>query len=429
MENTVWDVAVIGGGPSGMMSAGRAGELGAKVILIEKNESLGKKLLITGGGRCNLTNAEFDNRKLLEKFKGDGKFLHSAFSKWSVKETLDFFHNRKMETKIENEGRVFPITDRAESVWNVMVDYIKKNGVTVLSNSSVTDIVIEDKNIVGVKFKNTIIRARSIIIATGGTSHPETGSTGDAYKWLEKIGHKIIKPTPSLVPLASKDAWVKKLSGVSLTNIKLNLFQNGVKQTVKKDPVNKVGKILFTHTGISGPTVLNMSREVGELLKYGEVTIMLDLLPTLDYSKLNTRLQEVFKENDKKKLKNSLGNLIPSALVETIIEISKINPETSCNGVTREERIKLMNLLKNVPIRISKLLGADKAIISSGGVSLDEVDFKTMRSRLFPNLYLIGDILNIDRPSGGYSLQLCWTTGFVAGTNAITSPNQERHQS
>lgn len=433
MDNTVWDVAVIGGGPSGMMSAGRAGELGAKVILIEKNESLGKKLLITGGGRCNLTNAEFDNRKLLEKFKGDGKFLFSAFSKWSVKETLDFFHSRKMETKIENEGRVFPTSNKAESVWNVMVEYIKKNGVTVLSNSSVSDIILNDKTIIGVKIKNPstgstsspqvllgagkIIRARSIIIATGGTSHPETGSTGDAYKWLEKIGHKIIKPIPSLVPLASKDAWVKKLSGVSLTNIKLTLFQNEIKQSVGK--VSNKGKILFTHTGISGPTVLNMSREVGELLKYGEVTVMLDLLPSLDYAKLNVKLQEIFKENDKKKLKNSLGNLIPSALIPTVIEISKINPETSCNSVTREERIRLMNLLKNIPIRISKLLGADKAIISSGGVSLDEVDFKTMRSRLFSNLYLIGDILNIDRPSGGYSLQLCWTTGYVAGTNAV----------
>jgi predicted Rossmann fold flavoprotein len=423
MKDTVYDVVVIGGGPAGMMSAGRSAELGAKVILLEKNDSLGKKLLITGGGRCNVTNAEFDNRKLLERFKDDGKFLFSAFSQWNVKDTLDFFHKRNMETKVENEQRVFPVSDKAESVFNVMVEYVKTNGVEIVSNSPVEDLVLSDGKIVGVKLKNGgMIKANSVIVATGGTSHPETGSTGDAYKWLKKVGHKIIEPTPSLVPLATKDAWVKKLSGVTLKNIRLTVFSNGIKQSIKAGKQKGLSiqpqKILFTHFGVSGPTVLNMSKDIGELLKYGEVVLSLDLLPKFDHGQLNAELQEIFVENDKKKFKNALSDLIPSSMAPVIVELSKIDPEVQCNSITREERMNLITLLKNTPIHIHKLLGAEKAIITSGGVSLEEVDFKTMRSKLFSNLYFVGDVLNIDRPSGGYSLQLCWTTGFVAGTNA-----------
>jgi predicted Rossmann fold flavoprotein len=413
-----YDVAVVGGGPAGMMAAGRAAERGLSVILIEKNDSLGKKLLITGGGRCNVTNNELDTRKLLEKFKDNGKFLFSAFSQWNVKETLDFFHMKNMDTKIEKEQRVFPLSNSAKSVWDVLVKYIKETNVTILSNAAVTDILMSENNtekkIVGVVLKNKKqILARSIMIATGGTSRPETGSTGDGYAWLKKIGHTVIEPTPSLVPLATKVAWTKRLAGVSLSDIKLTTFQNDVKQDVKK------GKILFTHVGVSGPTVLNMSKDIGELLKYGEVILSLDIVPQLDYSQLNTKLQEQFKENNNKKFKNSLSPLVTPALAPVIVELSKIDGETQCNRVTREQRLLLVQLLKNIPIHIDSLLGEDKAIITSGGVILNEIDFKTMRSRLYPNLYLIGDMLNIDRPSGGYSLQLCWTTGFVAG-NSVT---------
>ena len=411
----IWDLIVIGGGPAGMMTAGRAAELGSKVILIEKNETLGKKLLITGGGRCNVTNAEFDTRKLLEKFKDDGKFLFSAFSQWDVKETLDFFNSKGMETKVEPGLRVFPTSNMSQSVLNVLEKYIKDGKVTILANSSVTEIVLSDdkQKVIGVKLKNKkIISAKSFVIATGGTSHPETGSTGDAYKWLKNIGHTVIEPTPSLVPLATKDIWTHRLAGVSLPDIKLKVFQNGEKRQVKK------GKILFTHVGLSGPTILNMSKDIGELLKYGEVTVSLDLLPTLDYSQLNTKLQEIFAEKSNMKFKNSLSGLIPSAVVPIVVELSKIDQEKKTNSVTREERLNFVKLLKDIPIHIDHLLGTDKAIISSGGVILDEIDFKTMRSRKFPNLYLVGDILNIDRPSGGYSLQLCWTTGFVAGTHS-----------
>ena len=427
--NENYDVIVIGGGPAGMMAAGRASELGAKVLLLEKNEKLGKKLLITGGGRCNVTNAEFDNRKLLERFHDDGKYLFSPFAKWNAQDTLDFFHNHKMETKIENEKRVFPKSDKAQSVWDVMVKYLKESGVEVRSNAPVQDLYLDnnkkDSKVSGVILKDgKIIQAKSIIVATGGTSHPETGSTGDAFVWLDKIGHKIIKPNPSLVPLATKEKWVTDLSGVSLTDIRLNLYLDGIKQKIEnnKGIQNKIPqKILFTHFGISGPSVLNMSKQVGEMLSYGEVVISLDLLPNHDHAKLNSTLQELLKNNHKKKIKNSLDGLVPSSIVPIILDLSRVDPETECNSITRQSRMDLIKIIKNIPLTIDHLLGSDKAIVSSGGVDLEQIDWKNMSSRLYPNLYLIGDILNIDRPSGGFSLQLCWTTGFVAGSSAANN--------
>ncbi len=356
-----------------------------------------------------MTNSEFDTRKLLLKFKDNGKFLFSSFSQWAVKETLEFFHMKGMNTKVENELRTFPVSNSAQSVWDVLVENMKKNKVSVLSDSPVTEIIREDGKIVGVKTKNKVVYGKNIVIATGGTSRPETGSTGDAYKWLKDIGHKIIIPEPSLVPIVIKDAWVKKLAGVSLSDIKISIFQNEKKQDMK------IGKMLFTHVGVSGPTILNMSKDIGELLKYGDVNISLDLLPKQDHGMIDKKLQEIFKVNDKKKFKNSLKEMVPSAMAPVIVELSKIDPEKNCNSVTKEERKKLTHLLKDFHMQVEKLLGMEKAIITSGGVSLDEVDFKTMHSKIYPNLYFVGDILNIDRPTGGYSLQLCWTTGYVAG--------------
>lgn len=411
--SNLWDVIVVGGGPAGMMAAGTAAEKGAKVLLIERNKTLGQKILMTGGGRCNVMNSEFDTRKLLEKFKENGKFLFSAFSQWGVKESLDFFHSRGMETKVENELRTFPVSDSAQTVLDVLEVNMRKNKVSLLPNSRVIEIVREDGKITGVKLENKkIIRGRSVIIATGGTSRPETGSTGDGYLWLKNIGHTIVEPTPSLVPVALKDRWVKKLAGVSLTDIKITVLQNNEKKNIVK------GKILFTHVGVSGPTILNMSKGIGELLKNGDVFLSLDLLPDEDYGTLNAKLQKLFEEHNKKQFQNVLSDIIPSAMIPVVMRLSGIKPEVQCNGVTREERLTLINLLKAVPMQVDKLLGIEKAIVSSGGVILEDVDFKTMRSRLFPNLYLVGDILNIDRPSGGYSLQLCWTTGFVAGNSA-----------
>ena len=413
----IWDVVVIGGGPAGMMAAGRLAERGASVILIEKNEKLGKKLLITGGGRCNMTNNELDVRKFLEKFKDSAKFLFSTFSQFSVKETLDFFHDRGLETKLEENGRVFPADEKASSVFAVLTKYIEQGGVIIKTGNPVVEIIKNNKenNIESVRLANgEIIQAKAFVLATGGKSRPETGSTGDGFVWLKNLGHKVIPPNPSLVPVAIKDAWVKELSGVVLPMVKITVFQNNKKQVSKK------GRILFTHFGLSGPTILNMSKDIGELLKYGEVVISLDFFPNSGYDNLNTMLQDLFKNQSNKKIKNSFDEIIPlKSIHEIIFKMAKIDPETFCHSITREERLSLIKVLKDIPIQVKGLLGVDKAIVTSGGVSLEEVDWKTMRSLLFKNLYFVGDILDIDRPSGGYSLQLCWTTGRVAGDNAL----------
>lgn len=413
MKDKVIDVVVIGGGPAGMMAAGRAAELGRSVLLLEKNTTLGKKLLITGGGRCNVTNNKKDVRTMLSKYKGSDKFLFSTFAQFGVKETLDFFNKRGMATKEENEGRVFPVSDKAQSVWDILLKYMKNGGVEIHSDVEVISISFDKKtkNILIKLKKGKEIIARSCVLATGGTSHPETGSTGEGFVWLKRLGHKIAENDVALVPLKLKDFWTKKLSGVTLSEIKLTVFQNGEKRGVQK------GKILFTHLGISGPTVLNMSREVGEYLQYGEVRIDLDLFPKLDHGELKKKLQTLLVSESNKKLKNTIGKLIPEALGLALLQILQIDGETANHSVKSVDRTRLVALMKAIPLNIKELLGRDKAVVSSGGVVLTEVDFKTMQSRLIPNLYLVGDVLNIDRPSGGYSLQICWTTGYVAGSN------------
>lgn len=415
METLSFDVAIIGGGPAGMMAAGRASELGAKVILLEKNPSLGVKLLITGGGRCNVTNAQYDVRTFLKKYKDNDKYLFSAFSQFDVEKSIKFFNENGMPTKIEAENRVFPVSDSSQSVWDVLVNKINRGQVEIKTKAVVCGFEKNNNKITGIKLKNgeTII-AKNYILATGGTSRPETGSTGDGFNWLKDLGHNVLPSNEALVPIALKDSWIKNLSGLTLQNIKLTTFQNNTKQETHR------GKVLFTHFGISGPTVLNMSKDIGELLKYGEVEIRLDLLPDLDHGMLNSKLQELFLFDKKKKIKNSLGSLISTALVTRVLELSQISEDKIDNSITREERMRLIDSIKNIPMNVQSLLGSDKAIVSSGGVDLREVDFKTMKSKLIDNLYLVGDILNIDRPSGGYSLQLCWTTGWVAGTDCTS---------
>lgn len=397
-----------------MMAAGRAAERGRSVLLLEKNHALGKKLLITGGGRCNVTNHKPDPRTLLPKYKDAEPFLYSAFSQFSVAGTVQFFKEHKLELVEEAEGRMFPSTHKARDVYEVLVAYCKKGGVVVETDSAVSGVAREKETaLMAVTLaNNTKVRARSCVVATGGTSRPETGSTGEGFAWLKALGHAVAPNNASLVPLVLHDEWARTIAGVSLTDIKLTVYQDGVKQQIQK------GKILFTHVGISGPAVLNISKDVGELLQYGEVIIMLDLLPSLDYAMLKEKLQALLIEQSNKKLKNALGQLIPSALVPAVLEISGISGDTPNHSVRHEERIKLIELIKAVPMRVKGLLGKDKAIVSSGGVVPEEINFKTMESRLVPGLYVVGDMLNIDRPSGGYSLQLCWTTGFVAGEHA-----------
>jgi predicted Rossmann fold flavoprotein len=416
-KETIYDVAVIGGGPAGMMAAGRAAECGAKVILLEKNKNLGKKLLITGGGRCNITNYETDIRRFLAKFKNEQKFLFSPFSQFGVTETIDFFNFRNMPTKIEAEGRIFPVSDSAKSVLEVLVNYLREGKVEIKTNVRVDGFICDKKNIItGINIKNTtpsensIIKARNYILATGGKSRPETGSTGEGFEWLRSLGYNVPQSNAALVPIKVSEEWVKRLAGISLQDVKLTVYQSGKKQA------EGIGKLLFTHFGISGPLALNMSREVGELLKYSPVELSLDLKPDLDETTLDKEIQSLLADRQNKQIRNCLNGLVIGGLAPILIKLANLNPEKAVNLLERKERLALGKLIKNLPMSVSGLMGLHKAVVTSGGADLTEIDLKTMRSRLHNNLFLIGDVLNINRPSGGYSLQLCWTTGFVAGT-------------
>ena len=338
----------------------------------------------------------------------------SAFSQFDVAKTLNFFNSQGMATKEEAEGRMFPSSNTSQSVLDVLVRYMNKGKVEVRTNSMIDNLSLDDeKKYITLRLKKgKMLTARSCIVAAGGTSHPETGSTGEGFIWLKKIGHTIVKNNFALVPITIEDEWVKKIAGVTLRDIKLTTTQNGKKQNAQK------GKLLFTHFGISGPTILNMSKDIRELMYGGEVIIMLDLFPKLDPNALKQSLQDILIAESNKKLKNTLSALVPSALVSVILKITGINGEVANHSIRREDRMKLIKYMKEIPMHVKGLLGANKAIVSSGGVAPEEVNFKTMQSRIVPQIYIIGDALNINRPSGGYSLQLCWTTGFVAGSNA-----------
>ncbi len=421
-----YDVIVIGGGPAGMMAAGRAAECGARVALLEKNASLGTKLLITGGGRSNVTNAEFDEHIFLAKFGAAAKFLYSPLSQFGVQSTLDFFHGHDMPTKVEAEKRVFPVSDSAQSVWDVLVSYMRAGNVTILTGMAVTGLEASDGALSGVRMKNgQVLTAHSYILATGGQSRPETGSTGDGFRWLETIGHTIVAPRPALVPLRVRESWIAELAGVSFPDAKMTYFQKEKKiETGEARPPHFPalgcgrGKMLFTHTGLSGPLVLNMSRGISEFLQYGEVVVSFDFLAERNIGEVDRDIQTLFETQKNKQVKNSLDGLLVPALIPVLLRLARINPETPVHSVTRDERMALARLVKDFRLTVMGLLDVDKAIVTSGGVLLEEVDCKFMRSRKFANLYLVGDVLNIDRPSGGYSLQLCWTTGHVAGTSA-----------
>lgn len=406
-----FDVIVIGGGPAGMMAAGRAAERGVQVLILEKNESLGKKLLITGGGRCNVTNAESDLRTLLDKFRDAAPFLHSPFSQWDNTDTLSFFNNRGMATKIENEGRVFPVSDSAQSVWNVLTHYLISNQVAIHYESPVRLITKTSTGFTITTAQRTYT-CTSVVVATGGKSRPETGSTGDGFKLLASLGHTIREPEASLVPVITADRWAHELSGLALEKVRISIVQNNSKQ------VSQTGKLLFTHVGLSGPGILNMSRDIGEYLKYGPVNIVIDLFPGIDLGALNKTFTELFHSHSNKQIKNILGTSIPAKLVDHVLEIAGIAPDTPCHSITRDERNSLIATVKSLAMRVLGLMGTDKAIITSGGIPLSEIDTRTMQSQLVPGVFIVGDLIDIDRPSGGYSLQLCWTTGFVAGSAA-----------
>ncbi len=407
-----FDVMVIGGGPSGMMAAGRAAELGAKTALLEKNKNLGRKLLITGKGRCNITQARYNDREFIEKIGKKGRFLFSALAAFGPKEVIKFFQERRLATKIERGGRIFPKADSARDVLNVLLNYLKQNKVKIMTAEEVLGFEVKDGKIESVKLKNKKIYADKFILSTGGKSYPATGSTGDGYGWAAALGHHIINPAPALVPIKIKESWVKNLQGLSLKNVELNVFQNGKKQETR------FGEMLFTHFGISGPIVLDVSGRVGELLKGGQVLISIDSKPALDGDQLDQRLQRDFRKNLNKDFKNYLPELLPRKLIETIIYLSGIDSGKKVNSITRDERKRLVGLLKDVRLTAEGLMGFNMAIITSGGVDLKEIDPKTMQSKIIGNLFFAGEVLDLDGPSGGYNLQICWSTGYAAGTYA-----------
>ncbi|MFZ2188160.1 MAG: NAD(P)/FAD-dependent oxidoreductase [Candidatus Moraniibacteriota bacterium] len=409
-----FDVAVIGGGPAGMLAAGRAAELGAKVVLLEKNSALGKKLLLTGNGRCNITQIDHDAREFVEKLGKNGKFLFSAFSVFGPKEVVDFFEEKNLSTKVEKNGRVFPISDDAIDVLSTLTKYLKDNGVEIVTNAQVSGFEFTENKISGVKLKDEIIHADKFILCTGGKSYPATGSTGDGYTWTKELGHTIAPPMPALAPVKIKEDWVSDLQGLSLEAANISLWQNEKKQASFQ------GELLFTHFGLSGPLIINASKEINALLQNGSVIIELELFPEFTVSQLDKKLVLAFEENNRKDIKNYFRELLSRKMLDLILKLAEIDPDKKLNFLTKKERHKIVALLKSLKFTVSQVLGFEQAMITSGGVALKEVDPKTMQSKIIENLYFAGEILDLDGPTGGYNLQICWSTGYVAGTNSLT---------
>lgn len=415
----IFDVAVIGGGPAGMMAAITAAESGAKVILLEKNKELGKKLLLTGNGRCNLTNAEFNLKKLVENYNKGREFLFHAFSVFGPKEAIIFFEKLGIKTKIESGNRVLPLSGNAGDVLNALETCLLKNKVKVSFESPVSNVILKGNKIEKLVVDDKEVIAKKYIFCSGGQSYPATGSTGEAFKWLKDMGHHIIEPLPALVPIKLKEDWAKELQGLALKAIKLTVAQNNKKQ------FQETGDILFTHFGLSGPAVLNISKRVGELLKKGlpeqagEVIICIDLYPNLNTVDLGKKIDGKITTNPKISVKNFLADLTPQRLVPVFMQSVGIDGDKPTNNITRNERVVIAKQLKQIGVTATELLGFDSAMVTSGGVLLKEIDSKTMKSKIINNLYFAGEVIDIDGKTGGFNLQACWSTGYLAGKSAI----------
>ena len=406
-------VIVVGAGASGLMAAGMAAKKN-EVIVIEKNDRAGRKLAITGKGRCNITNSA-DISDFIDMVPGNGKFLYSAFYSFTNQDVIAFFEGLGVKTKEERGGRIFPISDSAKDVVAALVKFCRDNGVKFRYNNSVKEILTENKTVKGVVLQDgTILECDKVIVATGGKSYPATGSTGDGYLFAKEVGHKIISIKPSLVGLLVKEEYCKALQGLSLRNVSFTL-----KTLAGKKVYSDFGEMLFTHFGVSGPIVLSGSRWLHSFMKEDRrvtgVRAEIDLKPALDEEKLDKRLLRDFEKYQNKQFKNSLADLLPEKLIPVVIELSGIDAEKKVNVITKEERRSLIDVLKKFPLTIVGLRPVDEAIVTSGGVCVDEIDPGTMESKLINGLHFCGEVLDLDAYTGGFNLQIAFSTGYLAG--------------
>lgn len=404
------DVIVIGAGAAGMMAAGTAASRGRSVALVEKNRITGKKLLITGKGRCNITNACEDTEELIRNVPTNGSFLYSAFYGFTNLDTIDFFNELGVETKVERGNRVFPVSDKSADVVNAMTAFVKKSGVRLVHGTVKAVLTDKDGSACGVRLENgRELYASSVIVTTGGMSYAGTGSTGDGYHWAEELGHTVVTPSPSLVPLEVSETWAYDLQGLSLRNIGFEVYNEKNKRIY-----SDFGEMMFAHFGITGPVVLSASAHMRPMNE-GKYRIKLDLKPALDEQKLDKRIIRDFEKYKNKDFINALSDLLPSGLIAAVVELAGIEPHKKVNSVTREERMRLVAVMKGTELTVRGFCPIEQAIITSGGISVKEIDPSTMESKLVPNLYFAGEIIDVDAYTGGFNLQIAFSTGRLAG--------------
>ncbi len=416
------DLIVIGAGPAGIMAAFTAAREGASVILFEKNKTIGRKLAITGAGRCNLTNLT-DMNELISNTPGNGRFLYGAFQRLNPEALMNFFQNSLgLPLKVERGNRVFPESDKAQDVVGVLYQELKSSGVEIRTSTKVAGLVIESGQIRGVRLDNgKEVYSSMVLVATGGLSYPGTGSTGDGYQFARLAGHQIIPLTPSLIPLETLEPWVKRLEGLSLVNVEVTSFHEGKKLQ------SEFGEMLFTSFGVSGPIILSLSRKISLLVldKPNSVSISIDLKPALTKEELDLRVQRDFSKSLNKIFKNVLDDLLPQKIIPVIIELSGIDPLKPVHQINKEERLHLVDLLKNLTLTILKPRPIAEAIVTAGGVNTKEINPKTMESKLIQGLYFAGEVVDVDAYTGGFNLQIAFSTGFVAGFEAARSIARE----
>lgn len=406
------NVAVVGGGAAGMIAAIAAAENGHKVTLYEHNEKLGKKLFITGKGRCNVTNAS-DIDEIFNNIVTNSKFLYSAIYTFTNDMVMDFFEKDGLKLKVERGNRVFPASDHSSDVIKVLEKRLKKSGVTVKLNTNVERLLWDDSGIKGIVAENKEIMADVVIMATGGLSYKSTGSDGSGFKMVTGAGHSTSEFSPALVPITIEEDYPKEMQGVSLKNIEVEIL-NG-----KKKIYSAFGEMMFTHFGVTGPVMLSASSKIIKHLKNGNLTLKIDLKPALTEEQLDTRILRDFKENINRDFKNSLDGLLPKKMIEPIIRYSGIPFDKKVNAITREERRNLVKAFKEFTMTINGIRGYDEAIITHGGVTVKEINPATMESKLIKGLYFAGEMIDVDALTGGYNLQIAWSTGYLAGTSVV----------